>query len=293
LTGGPIRLVDRWATLLLVFGATSLPALGLAAPAARLVGGLWGDHPAGDLLLFRPGGFYLLETVRMLGRDAGAAAVLAPWVLLVVSAALLVPWSALLVALSRRGRIRPAELARLAVERLPPLAFLFGAGLFARALLLLLGYVLIDVIGRGLGGESARRETAAMAVAAAIAALLLSILRVLHDLAQAASVRHEEGAGAALLAGLDALRGRFGACMISWGWRALVATALVALAAVAAGAIGVSSGAALLAVAVVHQSTLAALVALRAAWLRDALSLVGPPAGRMSDGDGKHLDEPA
>lgn len=273
----PRSLRARWATVAFVVLCTSVPALLLSAPGGWLVGGLWGAMPEGDLVVFRPGAFFLFETLRTFNRELRALVSLGPWLLLLLSALSILPWTALLCALASPERQTPSTLARLAVGKSGTMLFLFGIGLLMRVLTALLGYVLVDVVGRGLGGGQPARELVSMLSCGLVAIALLSAVRVVHDLAQAAVVRQDERGAGALWSALDAFRRRPLAATIAWGWRSLLSLALVALAAVVVQAVGVETKAHLLLVALVHQATLALLVVLRASWLRDALQLIGEP----------------
>ena len=276
---------SRWPELLAVFACTSGGAVLLSLPLALVVGGLWGDRPEGDLALFQPGGFFLLETARLLQRDLSALALGSPAWLLLGSYLLLLPWTALAVSLCQPVRRKPWQLAALSLERLPALTLVFGASLLLRASVLLLGVLLVDVIARGVApGPDERVETFAQLGALALTAALLLLVGLLHDLSTAAAARHLSSGVSAMISALATLREQLPRAAWRWGLRALPGALLVALAGALAGLFGVATGARLALVTLVHQATLLALVALRASWLREALALVGPRGDGWPEG---------
>lgn len=278
------RLRDRPAALLLTWASVALPALVLALPIGGVSGAYFGERLDGDAFLFAPGGEPLLEAMRLVHRELVGFAVAAPWLAAAYALAAVLPWACLLVSLSAPPLPLSAIAAR-ALSRMPTLTLLLGLGLACRAIVAAIG----SSVASSLGGASANDRTATLlSVAAGGATLaLLAAVRVLHDLASAAACRHGTRAPSAALHALATLAERPAALLARWAALAAGRLALVVLAGWATAHVGVSSGGRVLAVFLLHQATLFALVVLRAAWLRVATAAVGgdDPADSAARGE--------
>lgn len=261
----------RWLGAWLLYLWLAVPALLGALPLGLLVGGLWGHHPGGDTLLWEAGGFHLLETARLLGRDVGALAWAAPWLLLGWSLLGVLPQALVLASLDDEGEAPGERLAR-ALAAISPLVLVLGVALLARVALLLLCLGAARLLEPGLAVGPGR--DAGHAVVAAVAVALTSLARVFHDLAAAAVVRRRERGSAALITGLETLHRRFGAAAGAWAARALASLAALGLAAAVGSLWNVGLGVAL--AVVVHQLGLLAAARLRVGWLGRALELTAP-----------------
>jgi hypothetical protein len=286
---------DRPWAMLLPWAWIALPSLAVGLVAGELVGAIWGHRFEGDWLLWRPGAFELLETARLLRREGEVLLSLGPWAVLAYSLLGLAPWAAAVVAFARPEVTGPAARLARAVERVPALTFVYGLGLVGRVLGLLVGLAIGGLLAPAISGPSLQLEAAIKVVAALVAALLVAVVRVWHDLATAAAVRHQSGGREASITALSVLRSRFPRAMIGWGARLAAGAALVALAALATGSLSLASSRSVALVLLIHQLVIGALVALRCAWLADAVELVGRPlfADFFDEEDAPSPPEPA
>lgn len=253
-------------------------ALGLfvATPVTRLVADATGGYARSDALLFDPGAVFLLDALTYLRRGLESFAVLA--VLLGLAAAVLglFPLAALLHALSHRGRMDLAELARAAARPFRSLTGLLGLAVLAWTFLVFLALAVLGALSprsdSRLGPEGAALVSlGVIAVAAAVGATL----GVVHDLARAAVVREGLSTWGGLRRATDALSRRTRDGLLAWSGRAACSAAILAAGALLAFRIGVESEARVRALWVVHQTVIVGLVVLRASWLAAALRLLG------------------
>jgi hypothetical protein len=275
------RLRERWGALLFVWLFQLGAAVLIAAPIVGVIAGTGVTaHPRGDRVLFEPGGVLLVETLR---RGAGPllGALRASGIeLLVLGVVGSVPLAALLLALASRDRLRLESWLGGAIAHFPGFLLIGGAGWIARAVIVLLALLLSGGLGPGL--ESALGERGgdlALLVGAMFVVVLLTAVGIAADLARAAAVRTQGHALPSMLSGLRALASRPLAAAVSWLTPAVWSVAVVAVAALAVGALRVElAGSWRFVVALLaHQLAVLALLALRAAWLKSALELVGPP----------------
>jgi hypothetical protein len=273
------RLRDRPGALLFVWAFQLAGAMLAAGP---IVGALSrtgiADHPAGDAILFEPGGLLLVEALRLGGPALLGALGASGFSLLLLHAAALVPLAALLVALATPGKLNtPLWLGR-AAAHFPAFLLLAGVTWLARALLLVASLFLLAPIGGWLDSAvNERNADLALLAGVLVVFILLILLGIAQDLGRAAVVRHGSRALGSLVTGLAALRRRPLAALAGWLTPASWSVALIAGAAIVTGWLAVDQPGSwrVLAVLVVHQAALLGLLLLRALWLRTALGLVG------------------
>jgi hypothetical protein len=274
---GVVGLRERPWAVVLPWAFTALPALAVGLVAGEFVGSIWGHRIEGDWLLWKPGGFELLETARLLRREGEVLLVLGPWAVLAYSLLGLGPWGAAVVAFARPEVTGTAARLGRATEHLPALTFLYGLGLVGRILCALIGLAIAGLLAPAITGSNLRLEAAIKGAGVLVALGLMGVVRVWHDLAVAAAIRHRSGGREASITGLTVLRDRFARALFGWGARLAVAIVLVVLAAEASGALSLESVRSVAALLLMHQVILVALVVLRCGWLADAVHLVGRP----------------
>jgi hypothetical protein len=267
------RLRDRKAAVAFTWAALAVPAAVAAIPAGSYAGAVLGHAEAGDAALFASGSEALLETARASVAPLAAATVSAPWLLLAAALFGLLPWAMLLASLSSTGPVSTASALERAVPRLPSLTLVLGGGLAVRALLLAGGSGLVSWMSTF--SPNARTSATWALVAVVLTAAVLGGVRLACDVAEAAIVRHASTAARGTLTALTAIHRDLGPLALRFTTLAAARVALVAAAAYVTGLIGVATSSRVVAVLVLHQLTLAALCALRAAWLRVALESVG------------------
>jgi hypothetical protein len=244
-------------------------------PAASLVRAAYGNDPRGDSVLWTPGSHALLD---FLWREAhGISAVVrgAAVVLLASAVAGLVPTAALMVAIA--GAEAPKEVSfsravRDGVRAFPALMLLLVVVTVAQTIAVGAGVLAGDLTAgwthAGLGEAHAQGLGAVVSLPFLV---LAAAIGVTHDLARAAVVRRSVSGMRALAAGAFEFAAAPVSLGWSWGWRAVVALALIAVVAPFAGHLGGRGGAALVLLAVLHQTVVLGRVALRASWLATAL----------------------
>lgn len=298
-----IKARKRPVALLFVYGAELVWALAVATPVHAWARRVWGAHPEGDALLWRPGGRELLI---WLGQDDAGLAVTARTtiVLLMLGAVLMqLPLGALLASLAfsrddgegggqggARRSLRPLAAMRVGLGAFLPLAGVLALASVAAIIVLVLGALASSAVDRGLTerlGDA--RSFQIHLVTFGLFLALAAGIGVVVDLARAA-IGRESGiavsSGAASPAWTVMLRGvqtalrasRRGLlrAMLAWAWRAALGLALVGVGYYAAQALGGRGGMALFALFVVHQLVVLGRVALRASWLARALAIVAP-----------------
>ena len=267
-------------------------ALVVATPIHAWALRVWGTHPDGDAVIFRPGGHALLS---WLGDDTPALAIV-----------LRTSIVALLVFGVLGQLVTGALVASLATgigkyNRAPAMSFALRAG--AAAFFPLLGIGLVFgafegfVLGVGLFASSAvdhavqgslgdARAIDARLGVLAIFVVLTLVVGVVADLARVVVARDAALRGDArpsvlvtmragvVTAILTAKRGLGRACF-AWAWRAALSLALLYAGARAGDIVGGRGGGALWLLFFLHQLIVLARAALRASWFANALRLVG------------------
>lgn len=257
----------------LYFGYRALAALLLAAPVSVLVGGMLGEHPRGDAMLFDAGGLMLTEVARL--TELAVPALIAQLGIgaLLAAALGLVPLAALIIALGREGPLRAGHVAARVGRAIGPLTLLWGVALAAQVAVA----GLTTLIGAKLSGAlslSGDAERLGQAIVIAAALLSAGILGVVHDLARVAAAHGGLGFYDAAARALGVVRAAPLAVGWSWGWRAGVAAGAVVLAAWVGLRVGVASGGKIALAFAVHQAGLLAACWMRASWLAAAIRRV-------------------
>jgi hypothetical protein len=287
-------------------------ALVVATPVHAWARHAWGSHPAGDSVLWLPGGRDLLMWLGQ--EDAGASVTARTMIVLLALGAVLMqlPLGALLASLAFGRETADAPEADAPADAAPPApvvrslrqvsAWKVGVGAWLPLAGLLAFAVVLAIIVLSLGGIVASlvehavtdslgdaRAFTVKLVVLAVFGVLAAVLGVVVDLARAAVVRE---VGLATSSGTTApgfnvmLRGVRTAlgtarrslrrATLGWASRAFVGVALVAIGYVAANVLGGRGGSALTGLFIVHQGVVVGRVALRASWLARALALVAP-----------------
>jgi hypothetical protein len=264
--------------LAILFDFTCRVAAGLilGAPVAAVVGASGvGSFPEGDRLLFTAGGTWLLEVLRASFAllPALATSSLATGVLL--AAALVVPQAGLVTALAEDSPEPLRAFIGRAGARVPALLGLAGLAFLTQVLIFALALGLAGFARERLLENAIRADSAALAIAA-LGAVLVLALGLLRDLASAAVACGESGARRAIRTGFRCLHRAPGAAFGRWLGPHVLGLALVSAAVLATGALDVSKphGARFFAVAVLHQSVILGLCACRAAWLGGAIKVL-------------------
>lgn len=264
----------RTLMITLDFALRGVAGLLVAMPlAATIAGTTIGDLPAGDRLLFAPGGVYLAEVARLLLPSLGPLVAASLGTTVGLSFALLVPHAALLVALSEPEEApRSAFLAR-ALDRLPALLAVTAVALLAQLAALLVFSGLAGMAARAAGGERAADLAAATVMLAGLA--LVTGIGLARDLARAGAVARGLDAATALREGARTLLARASAVLPAWLGPVLLSAIVVLAAGLFAGALDASRPEAWRAVLilVVHQAAAFALAWCRALWLSSSLAL--------------------
>ncbi|HEX9294758.1 MAG TPA: hypothetical protein VF881_02955 [Polyangiaceae bacterium] len=247
-------------------------ALGFAWPVANLLGDPTLSHPRGDLVLFEPGGLYLVEVLRLGRASLTSAARGMTFAALATLYVGLLPLGALLHALASAKRLTAAELVAAGARSFGPLSLLLGLSLVATALACVVplgaGGLLEVKLKTALGDRGSDMAQAALwAVALALAA----VIGVIHDLARAAAVSRALPGLAAARIGAEAFADHPIRGLTGWGVRGFTGVGLVVLLAWAATHVGVETSLRFAAVTALHQLAAFALVYLRADWLAEAI----------------------
>jgi hypothetical protein len=251
-------------------------AWAIAWPVGRVIASIYGTHPDGDGVLFRPGALELSELVMSAQRAtpalSGHAVALIPLGIFLG----LVPLAALLFSLSStdaEGRApRARDLREPVANAFRPLALLLVAFGLVFTLLTVLA-VSAGAVTWLIDATWARQHAEQAATVVGIGLLFL-VVGILHDLARAALVRHRVSVLAAIHLAWLAFHRRPLAAVWHYAWRGLVGWLVVVLAAMVATRLGGRAGFALAALALVHQVAIAARIALRASWLARAIRAV-------------------
>jgi hypothetical protein len=243
--------------LVLCVAYRALTGLLLAAPLAAGVGAIVGEHPAGDALLWQPGGYWLVEAGRVHRAAIGGEVVKGgiPWLVMLLG--WLMPLGALIAAVgSPEDGLR--QQLRVAARRLGGLVLVFGVALVAQAL----------AIGAPAFAASRLAEGLPLrAVLALAGAALVAVVAITHDVARVLWVQHGVRMRELGDRAIEALVAQPVTLLLAALWRAGAAWAL-ALAMLALSTHVVGLGAVGLAIAAAAQLTaISGYVLLRASWL--------------------------
>lgn len=269
----------RLATVV-VYLWSALPALFAALPLSLLVGNLWGHH-GGDALLWEPGGLLLLETIRLLQPSLSALSRGLPLLLLLWSVGGLLP-QALTLALLVPGELTLQDRIVRAARALPTLFFVLGATLLGRVIAALICWFFLKGFSAALIGSSDPVRSLGQLPVFVLAIVLLSFVRVVHDLSATTVVNQGTNGTEALLSGLEALRDRTLAAIGAWTLRSTAGLLAVGIAALLGARWHEGTG--LLVAFFAHQIGLFVQAALRVSWLKRAILLIPPPLPTVADG---------
>ncbi len=285
-----IRARRRPRAILFVWLWELVCALVIATPVHAWARAVWGAHPDGDAVLFRPGGHALLTWLADAGPALGIV-VRTTFLLLVVLGILGQIVTGTLVAFlatgtGDRGRAPPAAFAlRAGAASFFPLlgigllfgaleGFLLGVGFFASS-------SIDHALQLRLGDASA---FTARLVVLAIFTVGALVVGVVADLARVSIVRDvaisetpvpmRSAMRDGIVSATTTARHALGRASLAWGWRAALSLALVYAGAVAGDLVGGRGGGALWLLFFVHQLIVLVRAALRASWLANALRLV-------------------
>jgi len=284
----------RLSVILFVWAWELALAFVVTSPTHAWARRVWGGHPDGDAVLFRPGARALLV---WLGQgDAALPVVSRTTMVLVIAGAVAsqLALGALLVGIGfarddddRPPRLRDAVSA--ATRAFLPLSALLAFSVLAQGLVVGAGMLASSAVDHRLADRvgDARSFTLRLVVMAAFVVIAL-VIGVFVDLARAAVARDvalgpEGSAGRTrpawntMLLGIRAAltvvrRGRgLPRPLLAWAWRATAGVALLGVGWAASGALGGRGGLTLWLLAAVHQGVVLARVALRASWLARAM----------------------
>jgi hypothetical protein len=309
-----IRARKRPIAVAMVFVAELAWAFVMASPAHAWASRVWGSHPAGDGVLWDPGGRHLLVWLGQ--NDAGLGVTVRTTLLLLFVGAVLmqIPLGALLVSLAfSRARSAPLDedelpgapaagvpppatslgwmtAVRVGLGAFLPLAGLLVLGSLIGVILIAIGSLASSAVDHGLAASMGdARSFVFRMVTLALFVGLAALFGVVIDLARAAVAR-EAGVAAAngsspagwsmMLRGVrvalvTARRGLRRAAG-AWAWRAALGFGLIAVGYAASHFLGGRGGFALTALFVVHQAVVLGRVALRASWLARATAMIAP-----------------
>jgi hypothetical protein len=285
LANDSMRARRRPGIILFVWIWEALVALVAAWPIAAVIHGAYGHHPAGDAPLWNPGGQEIIDLFQHIARGRPALGVGIAGTILISAFGGVIPLAALLTSMAyvtrepRAPRLR--QLANRALAAAPALLVLLVIMLSVQGLVGGLGLAVAGALDSELSASFGEPRADLVVVALLLfVGLLVALLGVVHDLAQAAAVRFRGGAFGSLRSALGALRLAPFGTFWSWAWRALAAIVPVGVVALVAERLGGREGMALVVLVVLHQLTLLVRVALRASWLAKALRSVDALSGR-------------
>lgn len=265
----------------------------VAIPTYAWAKAVWGAHPDGDAVLFRPGARDLLAwlggssvPLDVVGRTTLTLAAL---VVLMHPIALGMLLAALTTGRDELGIApRPRALVRAAAPMFGPLLLVFVIASLAQTCVVGLGFAFGGLFESSLtawiGEQPALFARAAMLAPFVFVA---SLFGVEADVARAHVARTAietparpawDGARAAIVAAVRLDRRDVASAYVAWAWRAALGVAFVGLGAVVSSTLGGKGGLALAALFVVHRVVVAGRAALRASWLARALRLAATNA---------------
>lgn len=258
----------------------------VALPVHAWAKAVWGAHPDGDAVLFRPGARDLLAWIggTSVTLDVVGRTTLALGALIVLMHPL--PLGLLLAALATGRDVlgiapRPRALVRAAAPMFAPLLLVFVIASLAQLCVLGLGFAAGGFFESSLttwiGERPALLARVAMLLPFVFAA---SVFGVEADVARAYVARTAiaqparpswDNARAAIVAAVRLGRRDLASAYVAWVWRAALGVAFVGLGALASNALGGKGGVALAALFAAHRLVVAGRAALRASWLAEAL----------------------
>ncbi len=284
-----IRARRRPRAVLLLWAWELFGAILLAAVVHAWARKVWGEHPDGDAVLFRPGGRELLSWLD----DPGPAlsivvrSTLLGFVVLAVAGQVVTATVIASLAMGRGEHGSPPRMSRslgVGVSAFFSMLTIGAVTLATQAFVLGLGAILSEALGTSLTpslGDA--RATTAHGVAFGLFAAVAALAGVSADLVRVSVVREIACAEAAprkpairdsVTRAFHAMRHVLGRAAFAWGWRAALSLGLVYAGARAADAVGGRGGAMLWLLFAFHQAVILGRAALRTSWLANALRLV-------------------
>jgi hypothetical protein len=271
---------------LLVFFARLASGFVASYAASRAAGSvLAASYPDGDRVLFEPGGYYLLETLRLGVKPITGAGSGGLLLLCVLGFASLLPLAAALAWIARPKLDAPAAAAR-GARNFPAFTVLSGATWLVQAVVAFATSVAVGLAEAASSGIVNERTASLAPIAVGlVGAAAVAMAGIVEDLARAAVTQGHERAMSAIREGFRTLVSRPGSVLLAWSLPALAALALVAAAAVVTGLLDVGRPGAwrVALVFLVHQGCVMGVVVLRLRWLSAALGLVAGAGAEASE----------
>jgi hypothetical protein len=288
-----IRARRRPRAVLLVWAWELACAFFIAIPVHAWARRVWGTHPDGDAVLFRPGGHALLT---WLGDDGPALSIvvrtsIAAFIVFGILGQLIA--GTLIASLATgRGKIGLATKTSFALRAGASAFFpMIGIGMIALAtqgLVVGIGAIVSSSVDHALVESmgDARAFTARLVVFS-VFAIALGVIGVVADLVRVAVGRAAACATGgtpggemreAVVSAFRAARHAIGRATLAWGWRAAIALGLIYAGALAGDAVAGRGGAMLWLLFGFHQLVILVRAGLRASWFANALRLVSRPA---------------
>ncbi len=281
---GQDRFVASARAVMLQYGYRVVAAFVVAFPAAQTIGKIAASFPGGDRALFEPGGFYLLEALRLGGAPVPGALEGAAVVGALLAFVGLFPLAVALEVL-RRPSASLADAVRRGAARFPTFAVVGAVTVLAQTAVITLASAVLGALPFH-SFLNERNADGLLVVLAAVPALVVFALGVVEDLVRAELVSGAEAWVPALLRALRTLRFRPGDVLRRL-WLPSLGAPLLALGAMFAttgidvsrpGAVRIST------VFVMHQLVVLGIVVLRTGWFRGALALADSAATDPGDG---------
>jgi hypothetical protein len=274
---------------MLQYGYRLVVAFVVAYPATKTIGAIAASFPGGDRALFEPGGFYLLEALRVGSPPVPAAIEGAAVVGVLLAFGGLFPLAVSLEVL-RRPSASLGDAVRRGAARFPTFAVVGAVTVLAQAAVITLASGALGALPLHSFLNERNADVLLVGLAAA-PALGVFALGVVEDLVRGEMVSGTEAPLSALFRALQTLRSRPGDVLRRL-WLPSLGAPLLALAAVfATTGIDVSRPGALRVSAVfaMHQLVVLGIVVLRTEWFRGALALANSAVATDS-GDGLAVD---
>jgi len=283
-----IRARRRPRAALLVWFFEFVCAFLIASPLQAWASAVWGAHPDGDAVLFRPGGHALLT---WLGEDSASLSILTRggFISLLVFAIVgqIISASAIATLSSGDQDGRPLPISRSLRSGASLFWPFFVVGILINALQgFILGIGLLTSSGLDNSFTNSMgdaRSWTLHVVVFGLFVLLALAAGVLADLTRVALVRGKvtnesistgRRLREAIMLALRTAKKSFAPTMLAWGWRAAIAFLLIYVGSVAGDVIGERGGAALWGLFFLHQAILLVRAALRTSWFANALRLI-------------------
>jgi len=280
----------------LVWLVRLLSAWVVASPLTRLLSSFGASqHPRGDAILFEPGGVWLGEALLLsrtflLSELRGSALVC-----IALCFVALVPLATLLEALNDRASRPLSEVIGRGFGRLGSFGLLAGATLAIQGAVLGLALLGAGALRHRLISSVDERASDLWALGlAAFGVLVVLLVGVFQDLCRAAIVHDDVGLLASVRRAFGVARQRGASSVGAWASTALLGLASVLFAARIVAALDVARAGQwrVVAVAVVHQLVVLALIMLRATWLARTLELTSEATTPASAGTPEDSAEP-